>query len=118
MLRKNKEEPAKKIRKPRKPKISLRKKKKPENVIDIEEVYKMINSVQSPKIEANFHVKFNVLKEDFPIVINLLKDTKVSFNYKEFKEYFSFNISPGEPIGESDEDVLAKLEALEDEIPE
>ena len=95
-----------------KAKTKVKKPKTKESVIiDIEDVYRILNKVQVSKKEATF----SVLAELHLVVKNILNDAGLEFKSKENKTKTLFIIFP--TWVESEDDDLA-LEFFEDEILE
>jgi hypothetical protein len=80
-------------------------------VVSLEDVYRLINRVQTVYKEAHFYLKF----EDAVIARNVLKDAGLEFEERELQKKIAFLILPPP---EREEELDIDIDFLEDEIPE
>jgi len=82
-------------------------------IIEMDDVYRLINRVQMERREAKFSVPFG----EGPVVENVLADLKLQYQMRKFKTKVSFLLFPPEDAEEIEEPDLI-VEFIDDEILE
>lgn len=96
-------------------KIKLAKRKTRLKVIAIEEVYRLINRVQTAYKEVAFSMSF----EEAAIAENVLKDASLEYVRNDLKTKVNFLIHPPpEREEEDDDDLLLDIDLFDDEVLE
>ena len=96
----------------RKKKNVKAKKRKRKKKLSMEDIYPILNRVQTKKKKVEFAVEIN----EAAIVANTVEDIGLAFNVREMKTQAVFTVYPN-LNEEPPEDILDKLDTLDDEIP-
>ena len=94
-------------------KIVLKKSSRPTGLVDVDEVLRKVNYVQTERQPA----KFSVSLDDAPVVSNILRDAGLVVVKTVTDTHVVYEVDPGDPIEEL-ATVLDGLEEISDEIPE
>ena len=94
-------------------KIVLKKSTKPTGLVEVDDVLRKINYVQTERQPA----KFKVSIEDSPVVNNILRDAGLIVVQTVTETHVVYEVDPGAPVEEG-ANALDGLEEISDEIPE
>lgn len=91
--------------------VVVTKKRNKIRLVDIEDIYKILNKVQIYEKE----MMFSVVSDDSKVAENIIKDLQLEYKKKELKTKTTFTVSPGDREVEEE---FIDIEFLQDELKE